>query len=126
MWQRGWRGANLSVVSHRGRGCNARGMGGRFSRGGTHSSTALKGSRGSDWRRGGSGTSWWRHGSSGSSWVEAAGRGRGRTAHPGPESASSASLKHARAREGEEMKRGETSELETGCEMKRKERKGVF
>ena len=52
MWRRGWSRANLSVVSPRGRGCSAKGMGGRCSKGGTHSSTALSGSRGSGWRRG--------------------------------------------------------------------------
>ena len=45
MWWRGWSGANPSVVSPWGRGCSARGMGVRCSRGGTHSSTALSGSR---------------------------------------------------------------------------------
>ena len=96
MWRRGWSGANLSVVSPWGRGCSARGMGGKCSRGGTHNSTALSGSRGSGWRLDGGG----------SSWVGAAGRGRGGTVHSGPESASSAGLHHVRAREGEKMEGG--------------------
>ena len=96
MWRRGWSGANPSVVSPRGRGCSARGIGGRCSRGETHSSTALSGSRGSGWR----------HGGGGRSWVGAAGRGRGGKAYLGLKSVSSAGLHHARAREGEEMERG--------------------
>ena len=47
--------------------------------------------------------------------------------HPRLENGSSASLHHVRAREGEEIQRGRgASKLETGCEMKRKERKGVL
>ena len=52
-------------------------MGGRCRRGGTHSSTALSGSRGSGWRSGGGGG------------------GKGGTTHPGPKSASSTGLHHA-------------------------------
>ena len=68
-------------------------MGGRYSRGGTHSSTALSGS---GWRRGGDQ----------SSWVGAAGRGKGGTGHPGLESASSVGLHHAKTRERKVMERG--------------------
>ena len=45
MWQRRWSRANSSVVSPWGRGSSTRGMKGRSSRGGAHSSTALSGSR---------------------------------------------------------------------------------
>ena len=102
------------MVSPTGRGCRVRGMGGKCSRGGTHSSTALSGSRGSHggdgshscWRGCSSGSSGWRGGGGKSSEVGATGRGRGGTVHPGPKSASSAGLHHATAREGEEMERG--------------------
>ena len=94
MWRRWWSGANPSVVSPRGRGCSARKTGGKCSRGVTHSSIALSCSKGSGWRR-----------CIGGSWVRAADRGRGGTAHPGPESESSMGLNHARATEGEGMER---------------------
>ena len=129
MWRRVWSGANPSVVSPMGRGFNVRGMGGKCSRGGTHSSTALSGSRGghdgdgshSCWRGCSSGSSGWRGGGDKSSGVGATGRGRGGTVHPGLKSASSAGLHHATARGGEEMERGAS---ETGNRMlNEKERK---
>ena len=114
MWRRGWSGANPIVVSPRGKGCSVRGMGGRCNRGGTHSSIALSGSRGSH------------DGGGGSSCAGAAGRGRGGTAHPGLESASSTSFHHARAREERRNGEGGFRNWKWECEMKRKERKGVL
>ena len=87
-------------------------MGARNIRGGTHSSTALSGSRGS---HGGSGShSCWRLSGGRSSQVGAVSRGRGGTEREQPESASSTGLHHARARGGEEMERVRGGALETG------------
>ena len=74
-WQRGWSGANPSVVSPRGRGCS----------GGNHDSTALSDSRGN---QGGDGRSSWGCGGSGcsgggGSCAGATDRRRGGTPHPG-------------------------------------------
>ena len=94
MCQRGWSGANPSVVSPRGRGCSE----------GTHGSTVLSGGKGS---HGGSGRSSWGHvgyrrnnfqrGGGGRSSIGGTGRERGGAAHPGLKSASSAGLHHTKA-----------------------------
>ena len=103
MWQRGWNGANPSVVSPRGRG--SRGMGGRNSRGGAYSSTALSGST-SRHGGGGSRSGWKSSGGGCRAWIGAAGKGRGGAARLRPESVSSVGLHLGWAREGEEVERG--------------------
>ena len=94
------------MVSRRGKGCSARRMGGRCSRGGNHRNTALSGSRGQrlDARQ------------LREQWLEA----RRRLEQLG--------RSH---RQGEGRRNGDgggfgASGLETGCEIKRKERKGVL
>ena len=101
------------MVSPRGRGCSARGMGGRCSRGGTHNSTAMSGSRGS--HGGGGSHSYWR----GLEPLAKEGeerRTRGQKARP-PRVFTMLEL------EEEKKWRGGLQILETGCEMKRKEKK---
>ena len=89
-------------------------MGGRISRGGTHS-IAVSSSRGSQvgddshncWSSSDGGRSkGLKRGGEGSNWIGAVGRGMGGTAHPRPENVASAGLHHVRVRVGEEMERG--------------------
>ena len=114
MWQGGWSGANSSVVSPNSWGCS----------GGTHCSTALSGSRSTNWRRGDDGSSWGGSDDGGSG-AGAGGRGgeerrtRGRKALP-PQVI--AILEHEKERKGG----GGLQKMETGCDMKRKERKGLY
>ena len=112
MWRGGCSGANSSVVSPNSWGCS----------GGTHCSTALSGSRSTSWRRDDDGSSWGRSDDRGSE-AGAGGRGgeerctRGRKFLP---SQVIAILEHEKEKKGG----GGLQKIETGCEMKRKERKG--
>ena len=94
------------MVSPSGRGRGSRGMGGRSSRGGAHSSTALSGSTSRHGGGGGIRSCWNSNGGEDRAWIGAVGKGRGGAVHPRLESVSSAGLHHGWVREGEEVERG--------------------